>query len=74
LLFEKLKLLSACKPKFGVLSIALNVKQFLDSNEQSLKMERAGFDFGTLIAIIIWVIDDAEHDYETTRVTKLKVI
>jgi len=50
------------------------VKQFLDSNEQSLKMERAGFDFGTLIAIIIWVIDDAEHDYETTRVTKLKVI
>ena len=54
------------------LSIALNVKLFLDSNEQSLKMERAGIDFGTLIAIIIWVTDDAEHDYETTRITKLK--
>jgi hypothetical protein len=55
-----------------VLSIALNVKQFLGSNEQPLKMERAGFDFGILIANIIWVIDDAEHDIETTTVTKLK--
>lgn len=69
---RKLKLLSACKPKLSFLSIALNVKLFLDSNEQSLKMERAGIDFGTLIAIIIWVTDDAEHDYETTRITKLK--
>jgi hypothetical protein len=50
------------------------VKQFLGSNEQPLKMERAGFDFGILIAIIIWVIDDAEHDIETTTVIKLKEI
>lgn len=69
-----MKLLSACKPKLSVLSIALNVKQFLGSNEQSLKMERDGFDFGTLIAIIIWVTDDAERDYETMTVIKLKGI
>lgn len=50
------------------------MKEFLDSNEQSLKMERAGFNFGTIIAVIIWVIDGAEHDYETTIVTKLKGI
>lgn len=37
-------------------------------------MERAGFDFGTLITIIIWVTDDAERDYEATTVTKLKEI
>lgn len=36
-------------------------------------MERPGFDFGTLTVIIIWVIDDAEHNYEKT-VLKLKGI
>jgi hypothetical protein len=74
LLFENLKLLSACKPKLRVISIALKVKQFLGSNEQPLKKKGADFDFSTLIAIIIWIIDDAEHGYETTTVIKLKGI
>lgn len=37
-------------------------------------MERSGFESGTLIAVKIWVKDDAEHDYETTIVIKLKGI
>ena len=72
--FENLKLLSACKTKLSVFSIALNVKHFLGSNEQSLKMESAGFDFGTVIAIMIWAKDDAEHGCETTIVINLKEI
>jgi hypothetical protein len=71
LLFENQKLLSACKPKLSILSITLNVKQFLGPKEKSLKMERGGLDFSTVIAIIICVIDDAEHDYGTTTIIKL---
>ena len=37
------------------------VKQFLGSNEESLKMEMAGFDFRDLIANILLVLDDVEH-------------
>jgi len=73
LLFENLNLLSACKPKLSVLSIAVNMKLFSALTNGHWKW-RAGFDFGSLWAIIIWIIDDAEHDYETTTVIKRKGI
>jgi hypothetical protein len=37
-------------------------------------MESSDFEFGTPVAVTIWVKDDAEHDYETMIVIKLKGI
>lgn len=37
-------------------------------------MERAGFNFGSLIANILLVLENAEHDYETMTAIKVKGI